>query len=183
MISFKSYLPRVRQSKTKNTLVLWGKSLLNAFLFLLIFMVVLPWVAYRIIPVRLPIPPVIGKWGGGILVISGVVMWIHCLGVFSHKGRGTPLMLDAPQNLVTSGLFSIVRNPIMIAELMVLWGEVIFFSNPGMLMYAVMVSGIAHMLVVYVEEPELKGRFGKEYEKYCQQVPRWFPEIKRKNEQ
>ncbi|MCF6147800.1 MAG: isoprenylcysteine carboxylmethyltransferase family protein [Candidatus Kuenenia sp.] len=181
MAAFKFYLPRVRQSKTTSTLVLWGKSLLNAFLFLAIFMVVLPWVAYRVVPLKLPIPHVVGKWGGVFLIFAGTVMWIYCLWTFCHKGRGTPLMLDAPRNLVTSGLFGIVRNPIMVAELMVLWGEVLFFANMGILIYAFMISIIAHMLVVYVEEPELKGRFGREYEKYCQQVPRWFPGLKRKN--
>lgn len=84
-------------------------------------------------------------------------------------------MLDAPKNLVTGGFFRIVRNPIMLAELMIIWGEVFFFANLGILIYAIVISIIAHILVVYFEEPELKGRFGQQYEEYCRRVPRWFP--------
>lgn len=173
--AFKLYRPRVRQSRTQNTLILWGKSLLNALLFIAVFMVVLPCAAHRIITEKAPIPPAIGMWAGGLLVCAGMVMWIHCLWVFSHKGRGTPLMLDAPKNLVTGGFFRIVRNPIMLAELMIIWGEVFFFANLGILIYAIVISIIAHILVVYFEEPELKGRFGQQYEEYCRRVPRWFP--------
>jgi protein-S-isoprenylcysteine O-methyltransferase Ste14 len=32
-------------------------------------------------------------------------------------------------------------------------------------------------IVVFFEERELKKRFGPEYEKYCREVPRFFPKI------
>jgi protein-S-isoprenylcysteine O-methyltransferase Ste14 len=37
---------------------------------------------------------------------------------------------------------------------------------------------IAHLLVVRVEEPELRDRFGARYEEYCRQVPRWLPGVR-----
>jgi protein-S-isoprenylcysteine O-methyltransferase Ste14 len=41
----------------------------------------------------------------------------------------------------------------------------------------VAVSVGAHLLVLYVEEPELRRRFGECYEAYCREVPRWRPTL------
>ena len=123
----------------------------------------------------LPLPVALGTWLGAILLIAGLALWIPCLDAFSRRGEGTPLPLDAPRKLVTSGLFGVVRNPIMVGELMVIWAEVVYFASVGILVYASVMSIAAHLLVVYVEEPELRERFGERYQAYCRAVPRWLP--------
>jgi protein-S-isoprenylcysteine O-methyltransferase Ste14 len=58
---------------------------------------------------------------------------------------------------------------------MVVVGEGIFLQSFNILRYA----GIGwlgfHLFVVLYEEPTLREKFGKEYEEYCRQVPRWIP--------
>ena len=56
-----------------------------------------------------------------------------------------------------------------------IWAEVLYLASLGLIVYAVLMSLAGHLLVVYVEEPELRERFGKIYEAYCCDVPRWFP--------
>ncbi|MDR4508391.1 MAG: isoprenylcysteine carboxylmethyltransferase family protein [Candidatus Brocadiaceae bacterium] len=170
--------PHIRPSATRSIVALWCKSLLNALLFFGICMVVLPWVSHRMLPVKLPILSAISTCGGGFFLFAGIAMWIYCLDVFIRRGKGTPLSFDTPRYLVTKGLFGVVRNPIMIAELMVIWGEVMCFASLGILVYAIVISIVAHITVVYVEEPELRERFGKSYENYCKRVPRWIPYLK-----
>jgi protein-S-isoprenylcysteine O-methyltransferase Ste14 len=34
---------------------------------------------------------------------------------------------------------------------------------------------VLHLFIIYVEEPELKRKFGEEYLKYTKKVPRWLP--------
>jgi len=34
-----------------------------------------------------------------------------------------------------------------------------------------------HLFVVFYEEPTLRGKFGKDYEKYCRNVRRWLPRV------
>jgi protein-S-isoprenylcysteine O-methyltransferase Ste14 len=165
----------VRPSTTRSTAALWGKSLLNALLFFAIFMVALPWGAHELLPSRLPIPQSVGRWAGGLLFVAGVAIWLWCLDVFSRHGRGTPLPLDAPRQLATRGPFAVVRNPIMTAELAVVWAEVLHFASAGILIYASLLSLGAHLMVVRVEEPELRERFGELYDEYCRRVPRWIP--------
>jgi protein-S-isoprenylcysteine O-methyltransferase Ste14 len=169
----------IRPSETRSTLALWAKSLLNAVLFFAVFMVGLPWLAHRLLPLALPIPQGPRVAVAVVLLVIGVVMWLRCLDTFSRHGRGTPLPMDAPRHLVTGGLFSFMRNPIMAAELLVIWAVALYFASAGVVLYAAAISAVAHLLVVYVEEPELRQRFGERYDDYCRNVPRWLPTPRR----
>jgi protein-S-isoprenylcysteine O-methyltransferase Ste14 len=73
-----------------------------------------------------------------------------------------------------------VRNPIIVAELMVIWGEVLYAASLGVFLYALAITIGSHMVVLYVEEPVLRKRFGESYEAYCRNVPRWLPRLRAK---
>jgi len=165
----------IRPSTTQSTAALWAKSLLNALLFFGIFMAALPAAAHWLLPAALPYPSWVRIGVGGTLFIGGVAVWVSCLDVFSRRGRGTPFPLDAPRQLVTDGPFGVIRNPIMAGELAVIWGEAVYVACLGILLYAPIVTLLGHLVVVYVEEPELRERFGEQYEAYCRRVPRWLP--------
>jgi protein-S-isoprenylcysteine O-methyltransferase Ste14 len=168
----------IRPSRTRSLSALWAKSAVNAALFFAIFMVALPWLAYRLLPAGLPVAPGIARWLAGLLAVLAVAAWIACLDAFSRYGRGTPFPADAPRHLVTTGLFSMTRNPIMVAELSLIWAEALYFGSLGILVYAAAISGLAQLAVVYIEEPELLARFGEPYAAYCRNVPRWLPGLR-----
>lgn len=165
----------IRPSTTRSIAALWAKSLLNAVLFFGIFMVALPWLASWLLPRPVAIPFGIRMWVGAGLFLGGIAVWAWCLDIFSRRGRGTPFPLDAPRHLVTTGAFSVVRNPIMAAEMAVIWGEAAYVARLGVLIYAALITLAGHVMVISIEEPELRERFGEEYEAYCRRVPRWFP--------
>lgn len=169
----------IRPSTTVSTSALWAKSLLNALLFFAVFMIALPWLAHRLMPAALPLSSWAAVPIGGVLAGAGIVVWALCLDVFSRRGRGTPFPLDAPRQLVSTGAFGVVRNPIMAGELAVIWGEALLFGSLGILLYAAAITLLAHIVVVRIEEPELRQRFGAEYAAYCRRVPRWLPRLRR----
>jgi protein-S-isoprenylcysteine O-methyltransferase Ste14 len=103
---------------------------------------------------------------------------IACVDTFIRRGRGTQLPTEAPRRLVTDGLFGVVRNPIIVAELMVIWGEALYVASFGVVLYALAASVGGHLIVLYIEEPELRRRFGESYEVYCRDVPRWLPRLR-----
>ncbi len=169
---------RGRPSTTEDTRALWTKSLLNALLFFGIFMVALPWLAHTFLPLNLPVPSGLGVWGGGGFLVIGLVGWVASIDAFVQQGRGTPLPAQAPGRLVSKGLFRIVRNPMIASELMVIWGEALYLASVGSALYGVAITMVAHLVVVRVEEPVLRKRFGDSYEVYCRNVPRWFPRFR-----
>lgn len=167
----------IRPSTTQGTRAIWAKSLLNAVLFFAAFMVALPWLSHRLLPRAIFVPAIFRTWLAGSFFVVGIAVWVACLDAFSRHGRGTPLPMDAPRELVTRGPFSIVRNPIMAAEVLVIWGEALYVSSFGVILYAVVVTIGANAAVRLVEEPELRKRFGASYDEYCRLVPRWVPRI------
>jgi protein-S-isoprenylcysteine O-methyltransferase Ste14 len=172
----------IRPSTTHSVAALWAKSLLNAVLFFGIFMVALPWGAHRLWPATVPLPQALRTGGGGILFLAGIAVWLWGLDVFSRRGSGTPFPLDAPRHLTTSGPFAWIRNPIMAAELAVIWGLALYTASAGICVYAVLATVAGHLAVVRIEEPELRERFGATYAAYCARVPRWLPRTRRRAE-
>ena len=111
-------------------------------------------------------------WSLGILG----VLW--CFWDFTYRGRGTPLPTDPPRELVVSGLYRYVRNPIYVSVILILLGHFLWFGYWSLLVYAGLGFVGTHLFVTVYEEPSLRKRFGGAYEDYLSKVPRWFPTFK-----
>ena len=115
----------------------------------------------------------------GILpVTAGIIISLWCFIDFIFKGEGTPVPTDPPKKLVVSGLYRLVRNPMYIGILILLFGEAVFFKSFILIGYTVCVYCLFHVFIIGFEEPSLRIKFGKEYEEYCALVPRWIIRIK-----
>ena len=148
----------------------------------LIFSILVPGTVAGIIPwlllqgsgnLVLRIPSI---WMIGLFpLLLGVGLYLWCAGAFTFIGKGTPAPIDAPKVLVVQGLYRWVRNPMYIAVLSVVIGEAILFRSILLVEYALVLWGVFHMFVVFVEEPLLRSQFGASYETYFRTVPRWLP--------
>jgi protein-S-isoprenylcysteine O-methyltransferase Ste14 len=117
----------------------------------------------------------IWRYLGWALIIIGAGFYFRCALDFAFKGRGTPAPIDAPKFLVSSNLYRMVRNPMYVGVVMVVVGEALLLQSFNVLRYAGIDWLGFHLFVVFYEEPTLRAKFGKDYEKYCSQVPRWIP--------
>jgi len=111
---------------------------------------------------------------GMFLFAAGVAIALWCFYNFIFSGKGTPVPIDPPKHLVVCGLYRYTRNPMYLGILLILGGEALFFESYVMLIYAVCMFCLFQAFIIGFEEPSLKVRFGKEYEEYCQSVPRWL---------
>ncbi len=109
------------------------------------------------------------------LWLAGLLILLWCFRDFTFKGRGTPAPIDPPKELVATGLYRYVRNPMYVGVLAIILGHFLWFKTIGMLVYAGMVFLAFHLFVTLYEEPTLKKKFGAAYEEYCRKVPRWMP--------
>ena len=112
------------------------------------------------------------------LWLIGAATLIWCFWDFLVKGRGTPAPIDPPKELVVSGLYNYVRNPMYVGVLLVIIGHFLRFGFWSLLIYAAVVFAAFNTFVAFYEEPNLKTRFGATYEDYLKRVPRWIPRIK-----
>lgn len=107
----------------------------------------------------------------------GIVMLLWCFWDFLVKGRGTPAPIDPPKELVATGFYRYVRNPMYVGVLLILVGHFLWFGSLWMIAYAALALVIVHLFVTGYEEPTLKKKFGEAYEDYLKKVPRWIPRL------
>ena len=109
-------------------------------------------------------------------LIGGVaVVW--CFWDFLTKGDGTPAPFDPPKELVISGLYNYVRNPMYIGVLLMLIAHFLWFGYWSLLIYTGFFFLAFHLFVLNYEEPTLKKKFGRSYTNYMKRVPRWTPKL------
>ena len=119
--------------------------------------------------------------GGWLLIAAGIGLYLTCaFWGFALRGRGTPLPLDPPKKLVVDGPYGVVRNPLYWSFVFMMLGDAAVFHSQALVDCAIMYFAVASLFVLIFEEPELKWKFGAEYEEYCQRVPRWLPRLRRK---
>jgi len=114
---------------------------------------------------------------GILLIVAGLPGLVDSFARFALQGLGTPAPIAPTQNLVVTGLYRYVRNPIYVALVAVILGQAALFGDQRLFAYGVLVWLAFHAFVVGYEEPVLVRGFGTEYEDFRANVPRWIPRL------
>ena len=114
---------------------------------------------------------------GMLLIVVGLPGLIDSFARFALQGLGTPAPIAPPQNLVVTGLYRYVRNPMYVAVVAVILGQGILFGDWRLLNYGGLMWLAFHAFVVAYEEPVLAESFGAQYENFRANVPRWIPRL------
>lgn len=94
-----------------------------------------------------------------------------------HIGRRMPWMKKKGKQLVKTGPYAMVRNPLYIGNIIIATGlsllsELIWFT-PLVILYLFV---LYHLIALY-EEKKLSERWGKDFQRYLKEVPRWIPRL------
>src|ERR1044072_2280388 len=114
---------------------------------------------------------------GILLIVAGLPGLVDSFARFALQGLGTPAPIAPTQNLVVTGLYRYVRNPIYIAVVAVILGQAILFGDWRLMTYGGLVWLAFHAFVLAYEEPVLAETFGTQYEDFRANVPRWIPRL------
>lgn len=116
-------------------------------------------------------------WIGLAAGVIGLGLAVWTARLFMTLGEGTPAPWDPPQKLVVVGPYRHVRNPMITSVLLMLFAEAMIFQSSlvaAWLILFFMVNGVYFPLS---EEKGLEKRFGDDYRRYKQNVPRWLPRM------
>ncbi len=117
------------------------------------------------------------RYFGVVPIVVGVIIYFWCSYNFVFFGKGTPIVSMPPKELVVKGLYKFVRNPMYIAGILVLSGEVLLFQSKGLFIYFLAMFGVINLYVPFVEETRLLKKFGGTYNRYRKSVRRWIPRL------
>ena len=150
----------------------------------------LPFVATVVVPATVLITIGGRDWGlegiaraatialGAVLIAAGLSLFVTTVRLFAGPGGGTLAPWDPPRRLVVEGPYRRLRHPMISGVALTLAGEILAFESTGI---ALWLAGFVAVNAIYqplVEEPSLVRRFGPDYERYMERVPRWLPRLR-----
>lgn len=112
--------------------------------------------------------------GAGLLLIVAALALMLWAGLTMRRARTTVMPGRRPDTLVTDGPFRFSRNPIYLADLILLVGLMLALRVPAGL---VMVPAFGLFLprrIILREEVMIAAAFGPAYDRYRMQVRRWI---------
>ncbi len=125
-------------------------------------------------------PPDLGGWNLPLLfaglgiALAGEAVRVVAVGHAASGTSGRESYLRA-DDLNTTGLYSLVRNPLYLGNLLIYAGLLAAWGHPLALLLVLAALSLQYALVVRAEESYLIARHGPVYEGYCWRVPRWLP--------
>ena len=150
-----------------------------------LFFVAVPSVVAGLIPWWMTrwefLPPFFGLQAtravGVLLIVAGLPGLVDSFARFALQGLGTPAPIAPTQNLVVTGLYRYVRNPMYVAVVAVILGQATLFGDWHLMAYGGLMWLAFHVFVLAYEEPVLAETFGAQYDEFRANVPRWIPRL------
>lgn len=96
------------------------------------------------------------------------------------RAGGSPVPLNPPQELVTTGLYAYVRNPMVSGWLCGMFGLGVLLGSITFTFISTPLFAILNVLYLKaIEEREMEKKFGEEYLRYKERVPMFIPRLRK----
>jgi protein-S-isoprenylcysteine O-methyltransferase Ste14 len=112
---------------------------------------------------------------GALVTAAGAAFLVQAFARFVVEGLGTPAPVAPPERLVVGGIYRWVRNPMYVAVIATILGQALLLGRWVLLEWALVFWALTAAFVHWYEEPNLRRRFGADYEDYLRSVPGWLP--------
>ena len=156
--------------KKSKTLPLYGVGPIYVISCLILTIIALILNYYKIIPV-LKFLDLFMIILGILFIVIGVILWLSAV-VIAKIDRKIK-----EGKLITTGIYSIVRNPIYSAFLFVFTGIIFLVNNIYLLVLPIPFWIYLTILLKLTEEKWLKDKFTDEYDRYSKNVNRVIPNV------
>jgi protein-S-isoprenylcysteine O-methyltransferase Ste14 len=115
----------------------------------------------------------LGDWLGTLLVGLGLLVMLGAAAQMA-LARTTVIPRRDPSSLVTTGLFAWSRNPIYLADALILTGAILWLDA---ILALPLIAGFAWLIqtrFIRDEEARLTAAFGPEFDLWAARTRRWF---------
>lgn len=109
------------------------------------------------------------------LVVLGHLIRALTVGHRSMQTSGRNRSHQVAEVLNTSGMYSVVRHPLYLANILIWVGWTTLLCIPWLIVVATFVFVVYYLFIMYAEEQFLRGKFGQDYERWHRRTPRLIP--------
>ena len=113
-----------------------------------------------------------------ILSLTGFCIRAYTVGTTPKGTSGRNTKEQKAFVLNTTGIYSVVRHPLYLANYFMWIGIVIFTFNPYLFIIVSLLYWIYYERIMYAEERFLERKFGEEYMSWSSSIPAFFPNLK-----
>lgn len=110
--------------------------------------------------------------GLGLLILAGGLVFFALLEF--AKARTTVIPRQSPNALITSGVFRFSRNPIYLADVLVLMGFSLIWAKPLGLLLVPLFFVLLDRRFIRGEEQKLRAAFPDAFDDYVSMTRRWL---------
>ncbi|MCH7589760.1 hypothetical protein IIB34_01845 [PVC group bacterium] len=108
--------------------------------------------------------------------LTGYLVRIIVVGTSPKNTSGRNTKRQKADCLVTKGFYSVVRNPLYLANIIILTGFALFAGDITAWLLTIMLAYFYYEKIIFVEEEFLARTFQKEFELWAQKTPMLFPQ-------
>ena len=113
---------------------------------------------------------------GLLVAVAGQTLRVAVIG-YRYIVRGGRDHQVYANDLVTSGIFGLSRNPLYVGNLLIMGGLFIIWNSPWLYLIGGPFFLLGYRAIVAAEEDYLGREFGDAYIAYARQTPRWWPRL------
>lgn len=125
-----------------------------------------------------PLPWAVGaardmlQGAGFVLIVVAILLYsLTVRELWKHRTTVNPV--GKSSHLVTTGPFAFSRNPIYLANVLLMVGIALATSNAWLIIIAFIAAWLEQQFAIVREERHLEARFGKAWRDYAKRVRRW----------
>lgn len=114
----------------------------------------------------------LGNWLGAVFVLAGACLMIASVLQFA-RARTTILPREEARVLITGGVYQLSRNPIYVADALILTGLCLRWDLGALIWVPIFVVVIDQRFIAG-EEAGLRAKFGEHFHQWAEKVRRWI---------
>lgn len=127
------------------------------------------WLQARFVPLLAPLPAT--RHLGTLFILGGLV--VIGLAAWQFRSHATTIMpREVPRTMIDTGPYAYSRNPIYVADALILAGVALRWDLAGLVLVPVFVRVITQRFILG-EEAGMRAQFGAAYDAYARRVHRW----------
>ncbi len=111
-----------------------------------------------------------------LICLLGLLVRASVIG-FAYIKRGGLNKQVYAEDLVTTGIFAICRNPLYVGNVIIYFGIFLMHGNLGVILLGTFLFVFVYISLIAAEENFLRNKFGQQFEDYSAVTPRWFPKL------
>lgn len=133
----------------------------------------LAWIQVRVFPLGLSLEGAVTDFLAAILIGGGVLLMVLAFSEF-RRHRTSIIPHETPARLIQSGIYKRSRNPIYLADVLILAGLVLRFDAVLSLVLVPTLLWVLERRFVIPEENRMRRRFRADFARYERKVRRWL---------